>query len=453
MTGSRWCSRGGRGLRLAPRLVRGRQAGSGMVLSTRRTTQWRARRKMTRRGTAPALDADEGVAADLQEEHLEDKPAHMVLFEELQRERAELKQLRRQWPEDHWAVVTAMDRVAAAEDAWKSEKPAPLPSRALVRAEQAVRKGEGRVAAIVTKIQELDAHYERVRDELEEDLAGERQKLRDCRAALKQAQEQVGAQGRSQAEETAQRPSGGGEAWEQSGQVVQDAVSSLGEEVAPELTALVAQLEATGAGEDVTQKAQHLMAKLSAVHSGLYQLAQGQRRHQQYDLADCESLPELSDQERQQMQSWDEEWYYQDRRWQPWEDRWTSPQTEWRGGWADPQLGHGPAWQQHHHGGSWAEGGGGSWPQEPPNKRGKVEGGAMEVEEESPAQAAAAAAAGANEGAEAAAGALQRTRVAEFRAAAASRGVDISDLDLDNITVEQLAAAAAARLPDPASGA
>ncbi len=385
-------------------------------------------------------------AVDAREEDSDEKPAHVALFEELQRERAELKQLRRQWPEDHWAVATALDRVAAAEDAWKSEKPAPLPSRALMRAEQAVRKGEGRVDAIVSKIRELDAEYERVRDQLEEDLAGERQKLRDCRAALKQAQEQVGAQGRRQGEEEAQRWGDDGETWEQSGQTVRDAVSSLEEEVAPELTALVAQLEASGAGEDITQKAQSLMSKLSAVHSGLHQLAQNQQRHQHYDLADSESLPELTDQERQQMQGWTDEWYYQERQWQPWGGHWASPQVDWRGGWADAQSGHGSAWQHCHYGGSGPGWGGDSGPQEPPNKRGKLEDHAMEVEEGPPARAAAEAP---EEGAEADAKALQRARVAEFRAAAASRGIDVSDLDLDSITLEQLEAVAAARLPGP----
>ncbi len=388
----------------------------------------------------------EDATVEPQEERSDGKPAHQALFEELQKERAELKQLRRQWPEGHWAVATALDRVAAAEDAWRSEKPAPLPSRALLRAEQAVRKGEGRVDAIISKIRELDAEYERVRDELEEELGGERQRLRDSRAALKQAQEQVGAQGRCQGEDEIQRSGGDGEAWEQSGQAVRDAVSSLEEEVAPELTALVAHLESSGAGEEITQKAQYLMSKLSAVHSGLHHLAQNQQRHQHYDLAESESLPELTDQERQQMQGWTDDWYYQERQWQPWGDHWASPQVDWRGGWADAQSGHGAAWQHCHYGESRPEWGGDSWPREPPNKRGKAGDGAMEVEEGPPAHAPAEAA---EDGAEAAARAVQRARVAEFRSAAASRGVDVSDLNLDDITLEQLDAVAATRLSGP----
>ncbi len=233
----------------------------------------------------------------------EQRPAHQVLWDELQKERAELKALRRQWPEGHWAVATAEERVGIAEAAWRSEKPSPLSSRALLRAEQAVRKAEGRESNLVASIKDLDAEYERKREEMGQALAEERSKLDECRMALQRVQEQVGAEGRRGPDITRDTRGEG---------VVRAAVSSLEADVALELAALVDGLDACGASDEVKQRAQALMARLHTVHGELHQLteSQGHRdpqawwqygqdsggQHQQwYDMAQEESLLELSE--------------------------------------------------------------------------------------------------------------------------------------------------------------
>ncbi len=321
---------------------------------------------------------DDGWQCD--EGSLPPKPSHQILLEELQECRSELKALRRQWPEGHWAVLAAQERVDLAEAAWRSEKPSPLPSRALLRAEQAVRKSEARADGIASRIDELDGEYERRRAELEEALMDERHKLRDLRLALVKAQEEVGA--------VARRGGGGMDcAEERSGAearnagAIRAAVSVLETDVAPELKALVEGLESCGADDCVKQTAQMLMAKLSSFHGDLTSIATGPPNrwgHDRedygacdggyHDIADGDSLPALSERD------WD------DGGWRPWDQRgqhWSCGQ--W-GADEDNYWGYG---HRNAHECWWGNPGGhdDTAEGEPPNKKGKSEDTPMDVQQ------------------------------------------------------------------------
>ncbi len=409
---------------------------------------------------------EEDEAAQDAEAAAQRRPAHQVLWEELQEHRAELKSLRKQWPDGHWTIAYAQERMEIAEAAWRSEKPAPQASRALLRAEQAVRKSEGRADGLVEKIKALDAEYERKREGLEEALTEERHKLRDCRAALRKAQEEVGAEGRRAGDE-GRTAAVGGDATD--GTVVNAAVASLETEVAPELAALVEGLETSGVDDAIKQRAHALKAKLHLLHGGLQQYAQdsshtGGQWH--YDMAEDDSLPELTESERQ---GYHDGWYSQ----YPHQHGWYGNGEYWRSNGGDWHY-------QHYHYPPYQRGCGypgvGSYTNgdERPNKRGKADATATTdsaMEEQSfeemavpthlsadaaggaqanaaEAAKATAAAAAANEAAEAATTALQ-AKIAEFKARAAERGVNVNDVEFATITSEQLDLLATTRLTAP----
>ncbi len=323
------------------------------------------------------VEGDDDLQRD--DDLLPHKPSHQVLLEELQECRSELRSLRKLWPEGHWAVLAAQERVGIAEAAWRSEKPSPLPSRALLRAEQAVRKSEGRADGIVSRINELDSEYERRRAELEEALMEERHKLRDLRSALVKAQEEVGAVAKRSGGGTCSA-AGRGSAEERSTGAIRAAVSALETDVAPELKALVEGLETCGADESVKQMAQMLMVKLDSFHGDLTSLAtgapdrggHGQGRRDDcdgdyHDIADGDSLPALSERD------WDDD------EWRPWDQR---GQHWGGGGWAADGCDYWGCGQRGMHEGWWGSPGGhdDAAEGEPPNKKGKSEDVPMDVQ-------------------------------------------------------------------------
>jgi nuclear transport factor 2 (NTF2) superfamily protein len=396
----------------------------------------------------------------------ESRPAHEVLRDELAQLRGELRDLKKMWPEGHWTVEMAHEKVRMAEDAWRSEKPAAQPSRTLWRAEQALRKSERREDGLVQQIRKLDAEYEAKRSAIEDALADERAKLRDCRQALSKAQAEVGAEARRH----------GAGTWEEDpatapradGAVVKAAVASLEADVAPKLAALVDGLESCGAADEIKQCAHAIMAKLHSVHGDLQQAAEGGGGgywgEPSFDMADGDSLPDLTEQERGE---WAADWHL----------RYGPPRHQGWGGW----YGYADDWgcrpYHSYHGGQgcWhhgdlqaraedADAGG-----ERPNKRGKItDDSAMEEQAyadmavpehmSAPAgsgdpaarvEAAAGGAAAATGASEAETRAMHtevlRAKVAEFRAAARERSIDVADVDFANVTEEQLEELAKAR--------
>ncbi len=424
--------------------------------------QWR----LDDEGTEEDEEAQDAAAATSQ------RPSHELLWEDLQAHRKELKELRRQWPEGHWTIAAALEKVQLAEDAWRSEKPAPQPSRALLRAEQAVRKAEGRADGLVAKINRLDQEYEEKRQELEQALMEERHKLRDCRLELRRAQAEVGAASRRA---DGDDRSANGDSATPCGDdgAVRTAVESLEAEVAPQMAALVEGLEASGAADDVKQCAQALMAKLHDVHGSLQQHARARAQgedcgawhwgadsgHSRYDMADGDSLPELSDSDRRQ---YGVGWHH----WQPQ----YATQYDWGSGW----YGHGGwgyqgSYQQLYRD-EWAGAAGDSdrAGDERPNKRWKADDSAMDeqlyehmavpahITTGAPNGAQGASTAGTAGGAAAAPAtpnaadaAALRSKVAEFKARAGEKGIEVGDIDFDQVTSDQLDSLAAARLGQP----
>ncbi len=396
------------------------------------------------------------------DEAADTRPAHQQLWEELQAHRADLKIIRRQWPEGHWAVVAAQQKVDATEEAWRNEKPLPPPSRALLRAEQAVRKAEARASDLESKIGKLEAEYRRKRSDLELALAEETTRLEECRTALAHAQEAVGAEGRRQSDGAGGLAEGG---------MVRAAVSTLETDVAPQLAALLEGLDSTSVDDELKQAAQALNAKLHSMHAEMSRMAEmvesghghsswgwsgghsgSYGHHYSYDIGDGDSLPELSDGDWNAVGAQN---HYANGGWGGyaggWHDQWYS--QHYRQQWYDPH-----AWDD-----APCDG--------PPNKKGRADDtaameeqqyeemqvpghittGASPIAAEGPGAttpqptAPGAASAGQAADAEASRTALQ-AQVAEFQAAASARGVDISDVDLCTITAEQLQLLAVARL-------
>ncbi len=402
------------------------------------------------------------------EEEVDDRPAHQRLWDELQVHRADLKRIKRQWPDGHWAVVAAREKVDIAETAWRNEKPTPQPSRALQRAEQAVRRAAARAEDIEKKIDKLNAEYARKKEELEAALVEEEAKLQECREALACAQEEVGAEGRRQRHGAEHEPGAG---------AVRAAVAVMEEEVAPQLAALLEGLEASGVEEAVKQNAQGLYAKLHSVHSELHNLAtaaetahgrcdQGWQRsnwwhghsghdRRSFDIGDDDSLPDLSN----------EDW----EGWHGWQHQYQAQYTYGWGGY-DGWGGHGQGHWQAHRAQRHEANGPADECEEPPNKKGKAGPAAMEEQRyedmqvpahltagtgggtagEADAATAAGAAAEEADAGHAAGGEAQRTalqaRVQDFQAKANAKGVDVSDVDFSTITAQQLSLLATTRL-------
>ncbi len=399
---------------------------------------------------------------------VDDRPAHQRLWDELQVLRADLKHLRRQWPDEHWTVVAAREKVDMVEAAWRSEKPTPQPSRALQRAEQAVRRAAARAEDIEGKIDRLNAEYARKKEELEAALIEEEARLQECRETLARAQEEVGAEGRRQRRGTEHETGAG---------AVRAAVAVMEDEVAPQLAALLEGLEASGVEDAIKQNAQALYAKLHSMHSELHNLAstaesaharddQGWQRnywghehsgrdHRKFDIGDDDSLPDLSNED---WEGWNG-WHYQSQ---------AQHSYGWGGydGWGGHDQCHWQAHRAQQHGAYAPTDESG----EPPNKKGKASPAAMEEQRHEDMQAPAYCMAGAGGGtageAEAAAnagaaaeeagaghaadGEAQRTalqaQIRDFQAQARAKGVDIGDIDFGAITAQQLSLLATARL-------
>ncbi len=398
-------------------------------------------------------------------------------WKELQKEREGLKQLRKQWGEDHWTVRLAQQRVDAAEQHWQSERPATRPSRLLQRAEQTVRKLEERADNIVSKLRSLDEEYNRKRDALEADLLGERTKLREARGRLVEVQAQVGAE--------ACRGSGGAAPQGADRQVLASSVDALQQLVAPQLAAVAEAVEVAGVDDGVKQQLHQVMASLSSVHGSMQQhIAVPEHRHAgRFDIGDGEeSLPSLDDAD------WARHAAAEPRDGQGWGYCWNGHVAYQRGGGYNGYNGY--ASHRHDYGasawhGGYADGGqqAGHWywsaaddgeEQERGSKRGKC--GTHAAYEYDPmeeqrfedmvvptggdggsataanAEAGAAAAAATTASAAGSAGGvadvggetpMDRTArmdamVAKFRRAATERGVDVSDVDVGATTAEQL---------------
>ncbi len=179
---------------------------------------------------------------------------HQDLWRALQAEREELKALRKKWGDAHWTVQGAQERVAAAEERWKQGKPATPLSRALQRAEQAVRRADERVDQTITKIKALDEEYNNKRDALEEALVEERTRARDLKHRLAEAQAAVG-------EEAARARGGGGRGAGAAGgaanddkKVLASSVEAIQSRIAPQLAAVAEALEAGGGPQELRQQ-------------------------------------------------------------------------------------------------------------------------------------------------------------------------------------------------------
>ncbi len=374
--------------------------------------------------------------------------------------------------EEHWTVQTAKQRVAEAEDLWRSEKPATQPSRLLQRAEQAARKAEERVAKGVEGIQALDAEYESKRASLVEALEEEREKLRECRINLAHAQDQVGAAGRRARNESENETRRTAER-----QVLQSSVTLLEQQVAPQLAAAVEAAESGGASDELRQQLQAVMACLTNVHGDMQQVATAPygRAHWNFDISDEESeLPELDEND------WRQHYQYHGE----WRTGWDHQYYDYRYNYGGQANCYGDWWQYGSNGRTndgnqryWPAGGGyeeGDDPRCP--KRGRAAGWSSDEMEEQAyddmhapehieakvaEQELAAAAAAAGTAEEDAArqqqqqqqlqlqqeeGAKLATMVEAFRKSAEEKGVDITDVDLGAVTVPQLQLLATARL-------
>ncbi len=399
------------------------------------------------------LDGAEGDG----EEHAQ--PSHKVLWAELQDAREDLRFLRKKWDEEHWAVRSAVERVEAVEAAWQQERPEGSLSRRHVRAEQAVRKGDARVAQIIEDIHALDDDYNAKRQALEDRLMEERHKLRELRFKLDRVRAEVGA-GRGQtsgdggAAAEAQHPA--------DRKAMLETVQCLQAEVGPTLLAMSEQLETAGAADDLKQQLQGIAAKLHAVHGTLQARAEAAAgcngADRRYDIGDgdeASELPELTDYE------------------------WRQANAGWHHGWDSGVCGY-DGWD---YGGNnrtaddgwgWGYGRGQADHQgAPPAKKGKLDADEMQVQayedmrtptdthDDGDGQAAQQQPQlqqlqQQRAEAEAAAYKAQRAAlaasIAEVKGAAQCKGVDLSDVDFETITPVQLEAIVAARLaPEPST--
>ncbi len=405
-------------------------------------------------------ELDERQGADLGAE--DEPPSHQTLWTELQAARDELRFMRRKWGDEHWAVCAAVERVEALDAAWRQEKPEGLLSRKHLRAEQAVRKGDARVAQVIEEIQALEDDYNARREQLEGRLADERCKVRELRAKLDQVRAEVGAE----------HVHGGGcaaaanGAQEQADRMAMLAtVQCLQDEVGPSLQAMSEALDASGVAEDVRQQLQAVTSKLHAVYGTLQQrteLAEARREDGcRYHIGDGEEseLPELTERERLQASA---DWYSGQFGYAHGDGGWGTG-AQWS------QWYHAPHYGGHHGGyggGQWAwHRGGGEYdsdPVEPRSKKGKTHTDAMDVQDPAdmhlpPPQGAEADSEGAQShmqqpraAEEADAYRAQRAaftaRAAEVRELARERGVDMADVDFEVITPAQLEAIARERL-------
>ncbi len=421
---------------------------------------------------------DDDVGQEPREDEDQRQPSPQDLWRELQVERDELRTLRRKWGDSHWTVHAARQRVEAAEDLWRSEKPATMPSRVLQRAEQSVRKAEERVSQTLEKIQKLDTEYQAKRAGLEEDLEDERGKLRECRTRLGQAQADVGAAARRVNDD------GGDEAQHDQDRAAERRVLAASADqiqlhIAPQLAAAVEAVEAGATTEAVRQQLHSVLACITDVHGAMQQQVEAPERQRRwhYDIADDESdLPELDA----------EDWRRCGGGWSEWGSRHHEYQ-----GYQAAQVGYGHGGGGHWGGGhSYGHDYGCSWywagdqrsgddsgPPRSKRWRADAEAFADAMEEQEPrdmqvpahledgagpreqgaaagsaASAAAAMAATGAGAAEATAGGGASAQDAQllgmveaFRKTAGERGVDISDISMDGITAAQLQLLATAR--------
>ncbi len=207
---------------------------------------------------------------DAEEAEHQSQP-HQELWKELQGAREELRFLKKKWGDEHWTVRMAKEHMEALDATWRQERPEGMLSRRHVRAEQAVRKADAKVAQAIEEIHELDRQYEAKREDLEARLEDERAKLRECRTKLDLVRAEVGAKGgRSAMADTATDDREGAADRE----ALLATVQCLQSEIGPTLAAVSDGLETEGAADELKQKFQSVVAKLHSVHGVLQQRAE-----------------------------------------------------------------------------------------------------------------------------------------------------------------------------------
>ncbi len=226
------------------------------------------------------------------EEEAENEPTHQQLWRTLQEEREELRDLRKRWPDTHWTVRGAIERVEAAEEAWRKGRPEVAQSRKLQRAEQAVKRANGRVDSLQGKLNDLEEDYRRRKEELAGQLRDARAKLQEAQGVLREVKLGVAEDGRGDSDGNLADQAG------ENAQVLRQTVDVLGKEIGPQLLLVSEMFDDGSDGEAVKATFRSVVSKLHAMYGVLQskteqdQAADG--RH--FRLADEESeLPELTE--------------------------------------------------------------------------------------------------------------------------------------------------------------
>ncbi len=266
-----------------------------------------------------------------------DEPAHIALWRDLQKQREEARQLRRQFGAEHWTTLAAEERTAAVELAWRSERPAASSTRQLQRAEQAVRKADSKCKALEGKLTELDAEYWQRRQELEEQHDAAQEKLQEHQETLRLVRVQVGKEG---CKESGSGAEGNGEDEQQ---VIRHAAEAIGTNIGPQLLEVAELMESNGDQNEAKQRLQAAVTQLHEMHGVLQERAQrAEPQHRGHYIADDESeLPDLTpqDYEYYSWYTWEGKqghspehqhgWYVWDQGWRShnWKDR----RSDWDG--------------------------------------------------------------------------------------------------------------------------
>jgi hypothetical protein len=191
---------------------------------------------------------------------VEDGPApHQALWEAWQKAKAELRRFRQlDLGDDHWTVVEASARVDDAEEAWRAARPQAAISNRFRGAERAVNRATARAERVTRDIEQLEEFFNHQRQVLQDQLEAANAKVLEAEGRLRDLRAELGG-----AAAASSGADGDGDA-----RVIQVAAQCLASEVGPALTS-VADLLDSGDPAEAKSQVQAVLSRLSVVHSDL----------------------------------------------------------------------------------------------------------------------------------------------------------------------------------------
>ncbi len=218
---------------------------------------------------------DDGVEGG---EDVEEPAPHQALWEAWQRAKAELRRFRQlDLGDDHWTVVEASARADDAEEAWKAARPQAAISNRFRGAERAVNRATARAERVTRDIAQLEESFNHQRQVLQDQLEAANAKVLEAEGRLRDLRAELGG---------ATAASGGADN-DGDARVIQVAAQCLASEVGPALTS-VADLLDSGDPAEAKAQVQAVLSRLSVVHSDLSASAErhAARGPRRYCLAD-----------------------------------------------------------------------------------------------------------------------------------------------------------------------